>query len=141
MVYFAALLPHDDQKCYDVVFPDLPGCVSQGDNLEEALEMALESLELHLEGLVADKEPLPKASSLEQAKVKLAELGSAPMPEHIIFQAIPVKIKSEEPPVRLTISLKPALVQGIDLVAKELSLTRSAVLALAARDYIRKMEV
>jgi predicted RNase H-like HicB family nuclease len=35
-----------------VVFPDLPGCVSQGDTPQHAAEMALEALALHIESMV-----------------------------------------------------------------------------------------
>ena len=34
---------------YSVWVPDLPGCSSQGNNLEEAIENIKEAIELHLE--------------------------------------------------------------------------------------------
>ena len=47
---------------YSVDFPDLPGCVSAGDGLEEALSMAREALSLHLYGMAEDGEPMPSPS-------------------------------------------------------------------------------
>jgi predicted RNase H-like HicB family nuclease len=47
---------------YSVDFPDLPGCISTGDNLEEALAMAREALSLHLYGMEDDGEIIPEAS-------------------------------------------------------------------------------
>lgn len=41
------LLP--DEGSYHVVFPDYPGCITQGDTVEEALNMAKEAMELYLE--------------------------------------------------------------------------------------------
>jgi predicted RNase H-like HicB family nuclease len=41
------LLP--DEGSYHVVFPDYPGCITQGPNVEEALHMAKEAMELYLE--------------------------------------------------------------------------------------------
>jgi len=47
---------------YSVDFPDLPGCVSAGDGLEEALTLAREALALHLFGMAEDGDPIPEAS-------------------------------------------------------------------------------
>ena len=47
---------------YSVDFPDLPGCVSAGDTLEEALSMARQALSLHLYGMNEDEEAIPAAS-------------------------------------------------------------------------------
>ena len=40
--------------------PDVPGCVSAGDTLEEMRSMMREALEFHLEGLFAEGEPIPE---------------------------------------------------------------------------------
>jgi predicted RNase H-like HicB family nuclease len=47
---------------YSVDFPDLPGCVSAGKSLEEALVMAREALSLHLYGMVEDGDEIPAPS-------------------------------------------------------------------------------
>ena len=55
--------------CYDlpgqvgVVFPDLPGCVSQGEDNVDALRMAREALSLHLYGMERDGDDIPSPSS------------------------------------------------------------------------------
>jgi len=41
-------------------FPDVPGCVSCGDNFDHALRMAQEALSLHIYGMEQDGEPLPE---------------------------------------------------------------------------------
>ena len=43
--------------------PDLPGCVSTGSSIEDAERAIREAIELHLQGLRADKLPIPAASS------------------------------------------------------------------------------
>jgi predicted RNase H-like HicB family nuclease len=43
--------------------PDLPGCVATGDTLEEVERLIREAIELHLEGLVEDGQPIPEPSS------------------------------------------------------------------------------
>lgn len=47
---------------YSVDFPDLPGCVSAGETLEEALSMAREALSLHLYGMSEDGIAFPDAT-------------------------------------------------------------------------------
>ena len=48
-----------------IYFPDLDGCVSQGDNYLDAFKSAHEGLSLHLYGMIEDGEKLPKPSRLE----------------------------------------------------------------------------
>ena len=50
-----------EKKGYSVNFPDLPGCFSMGDTLEEAKEMASEALSLYLEEARDPKWEVPKA--------------------------------------------------------------------------------
>ena len=52
---------------YTVTFPDFPTCITAGDTLDEARDMAREALPFHVEGLLADGEQLPDPMSLEQA--------------------------------------------------------------------------
>jgi predicted RNase H-like HicB family nuclease len=59
MRYYIALLHKDPKSDYGVSFPDLPGCVTAGRTLDEARAMAIEALELHLQGMVEDREPIP----------------------------------------------------------------------------------
>lgn len=57
MFYVAKLTPEKDGG-YSVTFPDIPGCITQGDTKDEALKMAKEALELTLEDYL-DGRPLP----------------------------------------------------------------------------------
>ncbi len=54
--FYPALIVQDEgdgpQHGYGVVFPDLPGCTSSGDTVEQAYEHAFEALALHIEGMV-----------------------------------------------------------------------------------------
>lgn len=49
---------------YSAYIPDLPGCVSVGDTVEELMENMREAIELHLEALQADGLPIPEAKTL-----------------------------------------------------------------------------
>jgi predicted RNase H-like HicB family nuclease len=50
---------------YTVCFPDLPGCITEGDTLADALHMAKEALELHMYGLEEDHDMIPEPSPPE----------------------------------------------------------------------------
>jgi predicted RNase H-like HicB family nuclease len=45
---------------FTVIVPDLPGCVTFGDTLEEAEEMAKEAIELYLESMNDHGEKAPR---------------------------------------------------------------------------------
>jgi predicted RNase H-like HicB family nuclease len=50
------------QTGFGVYFPDIPGCITCGDNFDHSLRMAEEVLGLHLYGMEKDGEPLPPHS-------------------------------------------------------------------------------
>ena len=54
---------YKDNGAYSVEFPDLPGCFSMGDSLEEAQEMASEALSLYLEEARDPQWQVPEAKS------------------------------------------------------------------------------
>ena len=62
---FAIVVHHDEGSSYGVSVPDLPGCFSGGQTVEEAFVAAREAILLHLEGMVADGEPLPQPQPIE----------------------------------------------------------------------------
>ena len=147
MYYPATLTPHNDGSGrYDVSFVDLSGCVSQGCGLEHALQMAQEALQLHLATMVEDGDALPVPSTIAQAQEKDAlearEEGYT-APDGTLYQFVVADAKKKEPaatPIRLSISLKPVIVERIDAVAFELGLTRSGLISVATREYCNRMQ-
>ena len=63
---YAAIFDNAEEGGYVVSFPDLPGCYSQGDNLNEAFEMAQSALTQWLEYLFDKKLPIPVPSSIDE---------------------------------------------------------------------------
>ena len=59
---YPILIHKDSGSVYGVTVPDLPGCFSAGDTMDEALQQAREAIELHIEGLLEDglSVPLPQ---------------------------------------------------------------------------------
>ncbi len=59
---------YEEEEGFSVVFPDLPGCVTQGDTIEEAMEMAADAAAGWLLITLEEGEDLPKASKVEKIK-------------------------------------------------------------------------
>ena len=53
------LIEPNEDGGFTVTVPDLPGCVTQGDTLDEALENAREAIEGHIETLISLGKPIP----------------------------------------------------------------------------------
>ena len=71
--YTVVLVPEEDGR-FTVQVPALPGCVTQGDTREEALEMAKDLVQLYLEDLAAHGEPIPfEAAPLQVDTVEVPE--------------------------------------------------------------------
>lgn len=57
--YTAIFEPDKEAGGYTVTIPALPGCISEGETFEEALENIKEAAELYLEVLKEEKEEIP----------------------------------------------------------------------------------
>ena len=69
--YTVLLHPDEEDGGYTVTVPALPGIVTQGDSLEEALEMVRDAIALYLEDLTACGEEIP----VEYASPRLARVS------------------------------------------------------------------
>ena len=59
IIYFAKLHAEHDGG-YSVEIVDLPGCFTEGDNLDDAVRNAEEAILCHIDGMIADGEPIPE---------------------------------------------------------------------------------
>jgi len=64
LTYFAVFEPI--KEGYGVYFPDLPGCVSLGEDFEQAQLNAAEALGLHIYGMEKDGDEIPAPSKRPQ---------------------------------------------------------------------------
>ena len=60
-----AIEPGDENTAFGVVVPDLPGCFSAGDTLEEAYANAAEAIELWVETTLETGGTIPAPGSLQ----------------------------------------------------------------------------
>ena len=65
--YTIILHPDPDEGGYTVTVPALPGCVTEGDTLEEAIAMAKDAIALYVSDLEAHGEPVPEEREHPQA--------------------------------------------------------------------------
>ena len=65
MKFPIAIEPGDEATAFGVVVPDLPGCFSAGDTLEEAYENAAEAIELWAETALDAGRTIPAPGSLQ----------------------------------------------------------------------------
>ena len=57
---YRVILRKEKEGGYTVMVPSLPGCVTFGDTVEEAMEMARESIELYIESLKKHGDKIPE---------------------------------------------------------------------------------
>ena len=128
MQYFYAIVHKEPDSAFGVEFPDLPGCFSAADEIEDLLPNACEALELWFD----DAEEVVPRQLDEVQRAAAPELASG-----AFILAVP-RIKRTGKLVRANISLDRGMLDAIDRAAAERRLTRSAFLANAARNEIER---
>jgi len=113
----------ETNEAIEVYFPDLKGCVTFGDTMEEAFEMAVDALA----GWLQESEPqfIKKPSDFKTIKSHYSG-------KNVFIMRIPVdeRIKRKyEKKQRLNISIPASIVKKIDLAAKERGVNRSEFIA------------
>ncbi len=68
LLYPAIFTPFGDREGYTVVVPDLPGCVTEGDSLTEAIEMGADAASGWILGEIEEGSSFPAASNLKDIK-------------------------------------------------------------------------
>ncbi len=65
-------LHKEEEGVFMVTVPALPGCITQGDDLDEAIAMAKEAIELYIEDLKERGETVPDDSNTLEYSINLA---------------------------------------------------------------------
>jgi predicted RNase H-like HicB family nuclease len=63
---YSIIVDPDPEGGFTVTVPALPGCITQGETIEECLAHAEEAIALYIEDLVASGEPIPEETAHPQ---------------------------------------------------------------------------
>ena len=112
-------------------FPDLPGCMTDGDDLDDLMKNAADAMTSWLEANVERGYGMPDASDAETLKRKMDECD-----EPVLF-IVPVTGYLSDETVRINITGAESKIAEITAFAKRVGRTRSELMLDATLDYIR----
>lgn len=72
-LFYPAIFHIADEGGFWITFPDIPECMTQGDNMQEAYEMAVDALGLALTSREQEKTEIPDPSDLTSIHVDTDE--------------------------------------------------------------------
>jgi predicted RNase H-like HicB family nuclease len=125
--FFIAIEPGSEHSAWGVVVPDLPGCFSAGDTLEEAMDNARQAIDQHVEVLIEDGLDIPATRPLSVWQADPAYAGW-------VWAVVDVPIeKYLGPAEKINITVPRLVLARIDDHAKARGLSRSGFLVEAAR--------
>lgn len=133
MVY-PVVIHKDEDSDYGVAVPDLPGCFSAGSTLDEAIAMAREATELHLEGLIEEGQVIPQPGRIEDHQANPDYAGGC----WAVVEVDPAKLRQEAKRVNITMPRR--VLDAVDRYAAEHNVTRSGLLTEAAVAYIGRRQ-
>lgn len=125
MASYIALIRAAEEGGYWVDFPDFPGCITQGDTLDEARAMAEDALAGHVEVMLEEGEALPAPTPLKD----INQLPDARNAAAVVVAAPDAPART----VRVSITLPEDDLKAIDAYAKSRGHSRSAFLVRSAR--------
>lgn len=128
---FPVAIHKDAGTGYGVTVPDLPGCFSAGDSLEDAIVSAHEAIACHIEGLLMDGEPIPA-----QAPIEFHRAHEAGDPTWALVSVDVSRLSSAVR--RVNISMPARVLAIVDEAAAREGESRSGLLARAALSYIHQ---
>ena len=132
---FPIVIHKDAGSRYGVTVPDLPGCFSAGDSLDEAIESAREAIACHVEGLLMDGEVIPARVSLEVHQANEDYRDGVWAIVAVDISELSSKTK------RINITLPTRVLAIVDKAAVREGQSRSGLLARAALSYVQRRSV
>lgn len=127
MKFLIAIKPGTETTAFGVVVPDLLGCLSAGDTLEEAFDNAAVAIEAHCELLAEDGHDMPQPKPM-QAHQQAAEFVGW------TWAVVDVPVEAFWGPAeKINITLPVRILRRIDIYVREHGQTRSGFIAQAAQ--------
>ena len=127
---YAIAIEEEKGRSYGVEVPDLPGCFSAGETLDEALAQAREAVAFHIEGLLDAGERVPKARGVAAFAGRREYAGRTWAVVSVDLATLSGKAR------RLNVSLPERVVRRIDAAAAKSGESRSGFLARVALDAV-----
>jgi predicted RNase H-like HicB family nuclease len=131
--HYVAVIEKEPDSAFGVWFPDVEGCFSAGDTLEDAVTNAAAALRQHTEALESAGRRLTPPRTVDEV-LRDKDVRASVKTGALLF-AVPLLADAGRT-VRINISLDKALVDQIDAAASTRGLTRSAFIAQATREKI-----
>lgn len=132
-MYYPVALFKEEGEPYEVFIPDLKGCHTCGQTINEALKMAHEAIHYHLNGCLEVGQEIPLPSSIEN------HMQNPEYKDAVLWSPIEINLsKIESKSARINISIPIFILSSIDLFAKEHHKTRSRLLCEAALKYMEE---
>ncbi len=126
---YPIVIHHDEGSSYGVTVPDLPGCFSAGDTIEEALDLAPEAIASHIETLLMEGQPVPEQRPLEIHQADTAYADG-------VWALVEVDLaKLSGKAVRINVTMPARVLAIADEVAAREGESRSGLLASAVLHY------
>ena len=126
MRYPIAIELGNDHQAQGVVVPDLPGCFSAGDTMEEAMDNAKESIELWLETTIDDGLQVPEPKPILEHQESKEFDG-------LVWAIVSIDLaKLSDKAERINITLPSRILRRIDMAAEKAGETRSGFIAKMA---------
>ena len=127
---YPVVIHKDKGSDYGVTVPDLPGCFTAGATVDEALTMAKEAIEVYLEFLIDEGQPIPASGSIEKHKDNRDYQGGTWALVAIDQSSLNVKAK------RINITVPERVLDAVDRYARQVGETRSGLLVEAVTQYM-----
>jgi len=128
---FPIALHTDNGIKYGVTVPDLPGCFSGGEDLEDAINSAKEAICLHLESLLEENIPIPAIKNI--AEHRKDELLADALWGLVEVDPNSIAVNKHK---KINITVPLYTLQKIDKYAKEHNYNRSKLLVAATEQFI-----
>lgn len=123
MRYPIAVEPGNAEQAFGVVVPDLPGCFSAGDTLDQALDNAREAIDLWLETTIDDGGAIPEPRPI-------GEHYNAPEYAGWIWAVLEIDLAQlSDKTERINITLPSRILRRIDRAARAAGESRSGFIA------------
>lgn len=122
----------DDNNHFGVTVPDLPGCFSSGDSIEEAIESVKEAIDLHAEGLIDEGMDIPPPSVI-------ATHRNNPEYDLAIWAMVDVDLsRFQGKAEKINITIPKRILAMVDTYARNKGETRSGFLTRAAQQVMER---